>query len=90
MNIGILCASIPAMPMFFQQHKFGFGGLSSLRYRIFGKTSAEALQTRKDQKGKSFRGIELNMTSPSLGMKSKMGVKSEEYTELDENYRRGW
>ncbi|KAI4261644.1 MAG: hypothetical protein L6R42_003160 [Xanthoria sp. 1 TBL-2021] len=88
MNVGIMCASVPAIPMFFRQHKLGLGALSNLRYRIFGKTSAEALQTKKDQKGKSFRGIELNMTSPSLGMKSKLGVKSEEYTELDDDYRR--
>lgn len=90
MNIGIFCASVPAIPMFFRQHKLGLGALSSFRYRIFGKSSAEALQTKKDQKGKSFRGIELNMTGPSLGMKSKLGVKSEDYTELDEDYKRDW
>lgn len=30
------------------------------------------------------------MTGSSLGMKSKLGVKGEEYTELNEDYRRDW
>ncbi|KAL8857511.1 MAG: hypothetical protein Q9178_006006 [Gyalolechia marmorata] len=91
MNVGILCASVPAIPMFFRQHKLGLGALSSLRYRLFGRTSAEALQTKKDQKRESFHGIELHMTNPSLGMKSKLGgMKHEEYTEMDEDYKRGW
>lgn len=28
------------------------------------------------------------MTSPSLGIKSKLGVESEKYTELEEDYKR--
>lgn len=90
MNVGILCASVVTIPMFFREHKLGLRALSSIRYRIFGKTSVEVLQTKKDQKGKSFHGIELNMTGPSLGMKSTLGVKSEKYTELDEDYTRDW
>ncbi|KAL9052663.1 MAG: hypothetical protein Q9206_004229 [Seirophora lacunosa] len=65
------------------------GALSSLRYRIFGKTSEKALQMKNEQKGKSFRGLELNVTGPSLGMKSKLGTRSKEYMELDENDKRG-
>lgn len=89
MNVGILCASVPAVPLFFRQHKLSLGALSSLRYRIFGKTSEKALQMKNEQKGKSFRGLELNVTGPSLGMKSKLGTRSKEYMELDENDKRG-
>ena len=85
MNVGIVCASVPAIPMFFKQHKLGFQPLRTLGYRLFGKpTGEDSTPNRRSArkaaaKSKSFHGISLNMTSPNLGMKSNMGVNSEEY-----------
>lgn len=66
MNGGILCASIPAVPMFFRQTTFGMRILNTLEYRLSG----------------------FNMTSPSVGVKSSLGSKSEEYVELEEGHDR--
>ena len=94
MNIGIVCASVPAMPMFFSHHKLGLQTLNSLRQRLFGKSAVEdstsqRFSSRKAAaKNKSFHGISLNMTSPNLGLKSNLGVKGEEYIELEEGHDR--
>ncbi len=94
MNVGIVCASVPAMPMFFKQHKLGFQPLVTLGYRLFGKSTGEGSTSNKSSarkavaKSKSFHGISLNMTSPSLAMKSNLGLKGEEYVELEEGHDR--
>ena len=94
MNLGIVCASVPAMPMFFSQHKVGLQTLNTLRFRLFGKSTGEDSTSYKPSarkamaKGKSFHGISLNVTSPSLGMKSNLGVKGEDYIELKEDHDR--
>ena len=95
MNVGILCASVPAMPMFFKQHKFGSQTLDTLRYRLFGRftggiSSSRGSSGRKaaGAKSKSFHGISLNMTSPSLGLKSNLGRIGEDYVELEEGHGR--
>lgn len=81
MNVGILCASVPAMPMFFRQHKFGSQTLDTLRYRLFsrftgGISSSHGSSGRKaaGAKSKSFHGISLNMTSPSLWFEEQSGA----------------
>ena len=96
MNVGIICASIPAMPMFFRQHKLGLQSFNSLRHRLFGKSALEDSTSHGSSarnpaaKKKSFHGISLNMTSPSLVVKSNLGGKVEEYVELEEgNDQRG-
>lgn len=94
MNVGIVCASVPAMPMFLKQNELKFQPLRSLGYRLFGKltgegsTSSRSPARKAAEKSKSFPGISLNMTSPSLGMKSSLGVKGEEYVELEEGHAR--
>jgi len=95
MNVGILWASVPAMPMFFRQQKFGSQTLNTLRYRLFGRftggnSSSRGSSARKaaGAKSKSFHGISLNMTSPSLGLKSNLGGIGEDYIELEEGHGR--
>ena len=84
MNVGIVCASVPAMPMFFRQHKLELPSLYSLKYRLFGKS--DGASSRTPAKSKYFRGISLKMTSPSLGMKSNLGKKGEDWAELEEGH----
>ena len=89
MNVGIVCASVPAMPMFFKQHKLELPSLTSLRYRLFGKSDGETSTTSTTPaKPKYFRGISLNMTGPSLGMKSERGGRNEDWVELEEGQAR--
>ena len=87
MNVGIICACMPAMPPFFRTHKLGLGGWgSTFRYRLCGccslfSSSVGAAMGRAGmgEKGKSFRGISrLEMTKPELDF------KAEEYVELGE------
>ncbi|CAF9907976.1 MAG: hypothetical protein HETSPECPRED_007954 [Heterodermia speciosa] len=89
MNIGIICASMPAMPLFFRQHKLGLG--SSFRYRFFPSSRPTPLSSSREkvdgegQGSKSFKGISLNMTKPTLGF----GEGAEEYVELGERVEGG-
>ena len=94
MNVGIVCASVPTMPGFFNQHKLGLGGFSGLVHRIYGMFSRSTLPKlstgKKGSKDKSFRGIDLDITSPNLGMKSTLntksqgGAKEDGYVEIEE------
>ena len=79
--VGIVCASVPTMPGFSHQHKLGLGRFSNLVQRVHGTflayTLPKSLTGKKGSKDNSFRGIELDITSPSLGMKSSLNTKSQ-------------
>lgn len=99
MNVGIVCASVPTIPGFFHQHKLGLGGFSTLVHRLYGmllaSTSPKSSTGKKESKDTSFRGIELNITSPNLGMKSSLNTKSQVgakvdgYVEIEERAEEG-
>lgn len=94
MNVGIVCASVPAMPMFFRQHKLGLSTLNSIRYRLFGKSTSETstyregLEKEATAKHKPFHGISLKMTTPSLGMKSTLDTNDVDGAEFGEGHGR--